>query len=85
MLSPASGRLPRAQCRPGAGNGLTGSGKAPRVRRVGARGRSRGMDTAGESGGEDRRTLLDPGRTEGCSWWLFVSKTAPRGFALRLF
>lgn len=40
------------------------------------------MDTAGESGEEDRWTLLDPGRTEGCGWWLFIRKTTPHGFAL---
>lgn len=43
------------------------------------------MDTVGELGEEDKRTQLDPGRTEGCGWWLFISKTTPCGFALCLF
>lgn len=41
------------------------------------------MDTAGRSG-EDRWTLLEPGRTVGCGWWLLTSKTTPHGFALCL-
>lgn len=45
--------------------------------RVGGPSRSRGTDTAGQPGEEDKWTLLPLGRTESCSPWLFISKTTP--------